>query len=70
MCPLYALNIDAFIYHLPERAQISQSSHLFRQQIHHVVYLLFCGETPEAYSQWSVSHVLLYSYRSQNVGWF
>ncbi len=46
--PLYALDVDSILEHLPQRAHLAQPVDLHHHPLHRVVHLLLRGETTQA----------------------
>lgn len=46
--PLDALEINAILHHLPERAHFSKTLHMVNALLHCVVHFLLCSETANA----------------------
>jgi hypothetical protein len=46
-CPLYALEVDTFFVHFPERGKLAKAVDLFDHEVAHVVDLFLGIEPPE-----------------------
>src|SRR5688572_13076001 len=65
--PLDALEVDAFLVHLPERREVAQLRNLVDDQLDHVVHLLLGVEATEAEADRGVGQLLADAEGAQHV---